>query len=158
MRRRAVLVSTTVLLAGCLGRGSTPDEPAEGGVATSTGKGTPVAPLVDFAFELDVDRSVATITHGTGEPIEADRTDRLELVLTTAPDHPIPTDATLTPTRTPQVIRRTWREAGGAYPIVEGDAVEFHDATPGDTLEIWWYGAEHHLEGTRLEAATFAKV
>lgn len=78
-------------------------------------------------------------------------------MLTTAPDHPIPSDATLTPTKTPQVIRRTWREAGGEYPIVAGDSVRFADATPGDTLEVWWYGTDHHRAGTRLEAATFAK-
>lgn len=154
MQRRAILASTGALLAGCLGRG----EPDDDGSATSTEEGTPTAPLVNFSFELDVDRSVATVTHETGEPIEADRTTEVELVLTTAPDRPVPTDATLTPTRTPQVIRRTWREAGGSYPITEGDAVEFADATPGDTLEVWWYGTDLHREGTRLEAVTFAKV
>lgn len=158
MRRRAFVASTGALLAGCLGRGASKEEPTAGAEVTSTADGTPGAPLVNFAIELEVDRSVATITHQTGEPIEGDRTDRIELMLTTAPDHPIPTVATLTPTKTLQVIRRTWREVGGGYPIVEGDAVEFLEATPGDTLEVWWYGTAHHHEGVRLEAATFAKV
>lgn len=127
------------------------------GLATSTGEGTPVAPLVNWTLSLDVDREAATVTHDTGEPITAERTDRVELVRTTAPDHPIPTDATLTPTSTPRVVRTTWRETGGDYPITPGDSVTV-EATPGDTLSVWWYGAEHHRDGTRLESVTFAKA
>lgn len=155
MRRRTVLASVGPLLAGCLGGPSATDEP---GVATSTGGGIPRAPLVNWAFDLDRAEEVATVTHDTGERLTGERTDRIELVLTTAPDHPVPADATLTPTRTPQVIRRTWRESGGAYPIRPGDAVRFASATPGDTLEVWWFGTAFHREGVRLEAATFSRV
>lgn len=63
MRRRAFLASTILLLAGCLDAETPPDTAADEVVATSTGEGTPVAPLVNFAFELDADRSVATVTH-----------------------------------------------------------------------------------------------
>lgn len=157
MRRRALLASLGALLAGCLGRPTADDSAGDdAGVATATGEGTPVAPLVNWTFTLDPEGEVATVTHGTGEPITAERTDRLELVLTTAPDHPIPTDVTITPTPTPRVVRTTWRAAGGDYPITDGDSVTV-EATPGDTLAVWWYGADHHRDGTRLEAATFAK-
>lgn len=158
MRRRAILASAGAMLAGCLGSPAAADESGDGaGVSTSTGTGTPVAPLVNWAFSLDPDRDAATVTHDTGEPITAERTSRVELVLTTAPDHPIPTDATLTPTPTPRVVRTGWSEAGGDYPITAGDRVTV-EATPGDTLAVWWYGDKHHRDGTRLESATFAKV
>lgn len=162
MRRRAVLASTGALLAGCLGRAGSPEDATpsddDAGRATSTGGGTPHAPLVHWTFELDPERDSVTVTHATGERLTAERTERVELVLTTGPDHPIPTDATLTPTRTPQVTRRTWREAGGGYPISPGDAVRFEGATPGDTLEVWWYGTERHRAGTRLVSVTFEPV
>lgn len=158
MRRRAIVASAGALLAGCLGYPSAVDESGEGaGVATSTAAGTPVAPLVNWSFSLVPECETATVTHDTGEPITAERTDRVELVLTTAPDHPIPSDATLTPTPTPRVVRTAWREAGGDYPITSGESVTV-EATPGDTLAVWWYGDEYHRHGTRLESATFPTV
>lgn len=126
-------------------------------MATTTGEGTPRAPLVNFWFDLDPDREIATVTHGTGEELTAERTDRLELVTTTAPDHPIPTDATLTPTQTSQVFTTTWREAAGRYAITVDDTVAVQPVTPGDTIDVVWYGTDLHREGTMLVSATFEK-
>lgn len=170
VRRRAFIAAGALALSGCLGRGtddgatgSSTDDPSDAptvdpGVGTTTGNGTPTAPLVSWEFSLDRDREVAQVAHGVGEPLTTDRTDRIELVVTTAPDHPVPTDATMTPTATPLVFRTTWRAAGGRYPVEPGDAVTVGPVTPGDTLTVYWYGHDHHREGTWLESVTFEQV
>lgn len=159
MRRRELLVALCIGLAGCTAAGRETPDGNHGSGATVTGDGPHTAPLVDWRFSLDATIERATVTHGGGEELTTATTDRVELVHTTGPDHPIPTDATLTPTRTPVVSRWTWRELGGdPYPLGKGDAAEVPGVTPGDTLAVWWYGTEHHRDGTMTESISWDPV
>lgn len=161
MRRRELLVALGIGLAGCTTRGQEAPDSSGGAGATVTGEGphTPTAPLVDWQFALDMAAERATVTHGGGEALTTETTDRVELVHTTGPDHPIPSEATLTPTKTPVVTRWTWRELDGdPYPIDEADAVRVPGVTPGDTLAVWWYGTDSHRDGTMTESITWDPV
>lgn len=161
MRRRELLVALGIGLAGCTAGGPETTDGDQGSGATVTGDGSrsPTAPLVDWQFSLDASLERATVTHAGGEVLTTETTDRVQLVHTTGPDHPIPTDATLTPTRTPVVSRWTWREIGGdPYPIRKGDAVQVPGVTPGDTLAVWWYGTESHRDGTMIESISWDPV
>lgn len=172
MRRRTFIAAAGPLLgtglAGCLadavpgtpeasptvGADNAPDDPA-----TVTGLGTPRAPLVHWNFAFDRPAGTMTVVHDRGEVIRAATTDRLELVHRTGPDHPVPTDATLTPTRTPVVTRWSWQEAGGdPFPVRPGDAATIAGVTPGDTVAVRWYGTRHHEAGVMLESVSLAPV
>lgn len=178
MRRRTFIAAFGPLLgsglAGCLADESPGDDDAPGsqassatagpdgsldGPATVTGLDTPTAPLVHWTFEFDRPAKTMTVVHDRGEVIRTETTDRLELVHRTGPDHPVPTDATLTPTRTPVVTRWSWQEAGGGpFPVRPGDAATIDGVTPGDTVAVRWYGTRHHQAGETLESVTLAPV
>lgn len=166
MRRRDVIAALPAVLAGCLslpGDGDGPaTEPASNGSASGTGTetsdSTPESPQVEWAFDQDFSSAPVTVGHESGDALTPENTARLELVVTTRPDHPIPTDATLTPTRTPTTHRRTWRElaAGDPYPIEAGDSVTLRAVTPGDDVAVRWYGSEDHT-GEVLASTTLPK-
>lgn len=161
MRRRELLVALGTGLVVCTSRGEEPPDGGDGSGATVAGAGpsTPPAPLVDWQFSLALAAERATATHGGGATLTTETTDRIELVHTTGPDQPIPTDVTITPTETPVVTQWTWRELGGEpYPVGETDEVQVPGVTPGDTLAVGWYGTDSHRDGTMTESITWDPV
>ncbi len=158
MRRRDVCAALPALLTGCLVL-----RPGGGGTAgTETGDetGGPAVepPRVEWGFAQDAPTAPVTVTHEAGDVITRANTARLELVVTTWPDHPIPTDATLTPTRTPTSHWQTWRElaTGDPYPVEAGDSVTLRAVTPGDEVAVRWYGSGDH-GGAVLGSTTLSK-
>jgi|GEM_PF-3451298 len=166
MRRRDVIAALPAVLAGCPSLrpdgGDTATDRArnsdDAGTETTMDQPTPESPQVEWAFVQDSPTVPVTVRHESGDSLTTENTARLELVVTTWPDHPIPTDATLTPTRTPTTHRRTWRElaTGDPYPIEAGDSVTLEAVTPGDDVEVRWYRSDDH-DGEVLGSTTLPK-
>lgn len=85
------------------------------------------APSASFNITYDDQAGSLTVRHTGGSTLPADRTDELLIRLTTSNDR----------------TNYTWAEAGGSFPVRDGDSLTLSDVSlrDGDVVRIEWIGS-----------------